>query len=400
MKKLQLLAVVIFGILLYACKKEGVLIHLDENAPAPAPITKFNVVNTPGGAIITYSIPNDPNLLYVKAVYQANSEVTRETKASYYGDTLLISGFGDTLSHIVKIYTVGRNEKASAPVDVTVKPLLPPVLSTKNLLKFQETFGGVVAIYSNASQSPLTYYIMLDTTGKNTWKTVNVYTSTALQGAVTARGFDTIPQRFAVYVKDRWGNKSDTIIKLLKPVFELPVDKAPFKEVDLPTDNYVGHTWSGLSLRAMSFMWNNIWNSDNDCFHTRTSIALMPAWFTFDMGYQTTLSRFKLYHRSGTSGAYVGGDPKVFEIYGSNNPNPDGSWDGSWQLLGTFNSIKPTPGTAVSAEDKTFACVNGEDYDMPPGIPPVRYLRVKILQTWGGFTYFYISEMSFWGARK
>ncbi|MBV7529715.1 DUF4959 domain-containing protein [Chitinophaga sp. sic0106] len=394
---LLLLSVIIAGL---ACKKEGVRIYADENAPAPAPITKYNVTNTPGGAIITYTVPDDPNLLYVKAVYNANEQIKREAKTSYFGDTLIVAGFGDTLPHIVKLYTVGRNEKASAPVEVTVNPLLPPVWTAKRSLDFRATFGGVVVIYQNPAEAPITYFIMQDTTGNGTWKTVNVYTSAAISGAVTARGFDTIPQKFAVYCKDRWGNKSDTLTATLKPIFETPIDKAPFKEVSLPSDNNIGHTWSGLSLRNMTFLWNNVWNTDNDCFHTKTSVALMPAWFTFDMGYKTALSRFKLYHRSGTSGAYVGGDPKVFEIYGSNNPNPDGSWDSSWELLGQFTSIKPTPGNTVSAEDRTFASVNGEDFDMPPGIPAVRFLRFKILQTWGGFTYFYISELSFWGARQ
>jgi len=399
MKKIYLL-ILLAGMVMLACKKEGIRVYVDENAPAPAAITKFNVTNIPGGAIITYTVPPDPNLLYVKAVYNANSEVKREAKASYFGDTLIVTGFGDTLPKIVKLYTVGRNEKASAATEVTVNPLTPPVRAAQRSIDFRATFGGVVAIYKNAAMAPLTYYLMLDTTGNNTWKNITIYTSEAAAGAVTARGYDTVRQRFAVYTKDRWGNKSDTLIKELKPIFETPIDKAPFKEVSLPTDNNAGHTWSGLSLRNMTFLWNNVWNSDNDCFHTKTSVALMPAWFTFDMGFRTALSRFKFYHRSGSSGAYVGGDPKTFEIWGSNNPNPDGSWDSSWTLLGEFTSTKPTPSTTVTAEDRTFACVNGEDFDMPPGIPAVRYLRFKINSTWGGFTYFYISELSFWGARQ
>ncbi|NIG54961.1 DUF5000 domain-containing lipoprotein [Chitinophaga sp. Cy-1792] len=400
MKKLFPAIILLTGLTWLACKKESTPVHIDMNAPAPASLVKVRITNIPGGAILNYDIPNDPNLLYVKAVYNANTELQRESKASLYGDTLIVSGFGDTLPHIVKLYAVGRNEKASAPLEVTVNPLSPPVRETFKTFNLQATFGGAALLFKNAAATPLTYYIMVDTTGKKTWKTLRIYTSSSTDGSVTYRGMDTITKNFAAYIKDRYGNKSDTQYATFKPIFERPIDKSTFKEVDLPTDNYEGHTWSGLSLRVMSFMWNNIWNSDNDVFHTKTSIALMPAWFTFDMGATNLLSRFKFYHRSGTSGAYVGGDPQIFEFYGSNKPNPDGSWDDSWTFIGRFNSVKPTAGTAVTAEDKTFACVNGEEFDIPPGTPAYRYIRVRILKTWGDFTYFYISELSFWGSKQ
>ncbi len=57
---------------------------------------------------------------------------------------------------------------------------------------------------------------------------------------------------------------------------------------------------------------------------------------------------------------------REFEIWGSNNPNADGSW-ASWDSIGTFESFKPSglPLGQVSAEDIQFARVDGEDFDFP-----------------------------------
>ena len=83
------------------------------------------------------------------------------------------------------------------------------------------------------------------------------------------------------------------------------------------------------------------------------------------------------------------------EVYGSNDPNPDGSWD-SWTLLGTFESIKPSGGSGWTSEDIQFACYDGEDFEFPD-IDPVRYLRFRVTKVWGGVTYIYIAELTFWG---
>ncbi len=51
----------------------------------------------------TYDLPKDPNLSYIKAVYEAQPGVFNETKSSYYTDTLALAGYGDT-GRKVKLY--------------------------------------------------------------------------------------------------------------------------------------------------------------------------------------------------------------------------------------------------------------------------------------------------------
>ncbi|WP_262492873.1 DUF5000 domain-containing lipoprotein [Niabella drilacis] len=381
------------------CKREDMLLYTDGTAAAPAKVSGIKVANQPGGAFITYQLPDDPNLLYVKAVYKLGSGEEMTIKSSYFSDTLKVEGYGDTSAHEVKLYSVGKNNKESESQAVSIKPLTPPVMKTFESVSLAETFGGAVVKFSNLAKANLSFIVMSDSTGRGDWYTVNTFYTKADSGRLTVRGFKPEERRFAVYVRDRWENKSDTLAKALVPLEEFLLDKGKFKEVRLPTDNWQGHSWSGVSTRTMPFLWNNVWNNGSDVFHTVPNSGL-PSWFTFDLGNKYVLSRFKFYHRAGNNNdLYNNADVKLFEIWGSNNPNSDGTW-ASWDSVGTFTSIKPSglPLGQVSNEDIQFARVDGEDFDMPAGINAYRYLRFRIREVWGLAQMFYISELTFWGA--
>lgn len=181
----------------------------------------------------------------------------------------------------------------------------------------------------------------------------------------------------------------------LTPYYEEELDKDNFVEVHLPTDTYRQHCCGD----GMRNLWDEIWNRHHSVFHTKPSTGI-PQWFTFDMGVKARLSRFKFHHRPGDSGgAYSAGDPKEFEVWGSNNPAADGSWD-SWTKLGSFESIIPSGEETPTAEDMEYATVIGEDFEIPNAedAPAIRYLRFKVNENWGGVSYIYMSELTFWGS--
>ncbi len=102
-KNLYTIMATAFTVLLLQCKKEGRVDHIDPNAPAPAQVSAVKSESVPGGAIVTYKIPGDPNLSYVKAVYEIQPGVFREGRSSFYTDTIKLDGFGDTSIYKVKI---------------------------------------------------------------------------------------------------------------------------------------------------------------------------------------------------------------------------------------------------------------------------------------------------------
>jgi len=162
-------------------------------------------------------------------------------------------------------------------------------------------------------------------------------------------------------------------------------DKSLFKQVNLPTDITSEYGW------VLPHLWDNITGQDQG-FHTGGSG--MPQWFTIDLGQTVTLDNFRLWQRE--NALYDVGNPKVFEVWGSTNPNSNGSWD-SWTKLQTFTSVKPSglPAGQTSDGDKTFAKA-GEKFIFPTTIPNVRYIRIKVLQTWGGASYLHLTELTFY----
>ena len=123
-----------------------------------------------------------------------------------------------------------------------------------------------------------------------------------------------------------------------------------------------------------------------------------PMWFTFDMGVTAKLSRYKFYHLFMEEHAFQRGNLKTWEVWGrTDTPPADGSWDG-WTKLMDCESHKPSglPVGQHTAEDWEYLQA-GEDFEFPAEAPPVRYIRFKVLETWGGMDFIHFTEFTFWG---
>src|SRR5690606_37843584 len=140
-KKFQLWFWALLSLAAFSCDRNDEYInYTDPNLLAPAQVQDVRVIPTNGGAHIVYKVPKDPNLRYVKAVYETAPGTVWEVKSSYYTDTLKIEGFGDTQEYEVKLYSVGKNEKESEPLVVPVKPLIPAIQSVYETLAVSGTF--------------------------------------------------------------------------------------------------------------------------------------------------------------------------------------------------------------------------------------------------------------------
>src|SRR6187402_2537216 len=157
---------ILLGICWLGCKKADRLDHISNSGVIPAQITDVKSVGTPGGAILTYSVPKDPELLYVKAVYEIQPGVSIEAKSSFYSDTLILQGFGDTLTHKVQLFSIGKNEKSSAPLTVEVVPLVAPVKLAFDSLELEAAFGGVKVRFKNKLEANLAVVLVSDTSNE------------------------------------------------------------------------------------------------------------------------------------------------------------------------------------------------------------------------------------------
>ena len=376
---------------LHSCKEDQ-LGALEKNTTPPGQVSNVKVENGPARAKLTYSLPSDKDLLYVKAVYNLASGRTMEVKSSYYSNTLTVEGFGDTNEHEVKLIAVNRSEIESKPTLVMVKPLENPIWEIFRSLDMVADFGGIKVTGTNAVKENIALEIYVEEDGKLKPTSKNLYTS-AEEISYAVRGLDTLSKKFAITIRDRWLNYSDTIYKTITPLYETVIPKSGYKGVTLPTD--VG-LHSSTSLAGM-------WDGDTNGWPrvTMTSSAVLtPQWITIDLGVKATLSRMVLWdypeYLNGRTYFY-GGNLKQFEVWGSDNPPSDGSFN-NWVKLGTFNAVKPSgsPYGVNTAEDVEVGQA-GLNYTFDLGTPKVRYIRIKSIKNWQGTTFMAIGEIQLYG---
>lgn len=357
----------------------------------PDPVTQYEVENLNGGAKITFKIPASDDLLYIKAEYTLASGQKREARSSLYKNYLMVNGFEKAGQFDITLYAVAKGEVFSDPTTVTINALTPPYQLTRESLGLIETFGGVNVSFQNESKADLAIQL-IEKDEEGNWIEKYTHYTNASKSDFSVRGYDIETREFGVCVKDRWGNVSDTLIKTCTPVFEELIPKNTWKKYPLPDDQNESHPT--YTQWAFEKMWDGKLGAD-DMFHTGNILPVWPAPFTIDLGHTISFSRMKLFQRQ--SSIYTSNNVRLFEVYGSNNPNMDGSWD-SWTKLGSFEVIKPSgsSGTTVTGEDKT-AAQNGHDFEFSPLLPSFRYVRFRILESWGKMESIAIAEITFWG---
>lgn len=372
---------------------------LDVNRPkkiGAKPAQLLNIQSTPkaGGAVITFDYPNSEDVMYAKAIYSLADGRQWEKKTSLYNNVLEVEGFATGGEQKVTLYAVAKGEVESDPLNITITVNTPPYLQAFESLVMDGTFGGVKLLYTNESKTELAYYI-LEKDEKGVLKEAAIHRSAKQSGVTALRGREPVPADFGAYTKDRWGNSSDTLVGRFTPIKEVFLDgKNKFTDAALPTDNNEGHSWSGLAARNVPFLFNKVKNDANDCFHTKTTNPEMPTYFTFDMRKKNMISRVKIYQRSGHE--FSQASVKSFEIYGSNDPNPDGALDDSWTLLGAFTQTKPSgDGPQITADDKAFV-QKGLEFELENN-EPFRFIRFRTMETWGGLLYLHIGELELFG---
>lgn len=384
--KLQLICLLSGGLIMAASCKQEALGPVEKDGTAPGVLTHVVVENLNGAARISYQLPLDKDLLYVRAIYTTRQGEVRETKVSRYNSNLVVVGFGDTATYNVSLYAVDKSENASAPVEVMVHPLTPPVKLVRDSLVVNPEFGGINIRFTNQPEENLAIVVLTNDSLKQFSPVYTHYTNLP-KGDFSVRDMDAVPRLFGVYVRDRWGNVSDTLLVTLTPLYERLLDRTKMKGIVLPTDAPLGYngTINGL------FDGNNL-----SGFYHSGDAARMPQWFTFDMGVTAKLSRLNWYMRD--QYFYALHNPREVEIWGSNNPNPDGSFDASWTLLVKHTQIKPSglPEGQLSQADMDAAHA-GETVTFPLDVPKVRYIRFKTLKNWSNGTYVNFYELSLWG---
>lgn len=403
-------AILFLSVFLPTCKKtDGYNIIVSTDKTKPLPVSNIQVSNFPGGAYITYTLPDSKNILYVQASYKINGVTSRQTKSSYYSDSITVSGFAKSQDYNVVLYTVTRAEVMSDSVVVTVHPDTPAYLQVLPTVKMVKDFGGVNVSCQNTTLANVGVVVIgLDSTNK--LQIINQDYTNQDSINFSLRGYDTLPRQFGVYITDQWGNISDTVYSTITPIYEVQMNKSLFQPYVLPTDALTGFGW------VLTNLWDG--NTGSPGYHTTQPILplIWPAVITFDMGQSAKLSRFTIWDR-GIDGSgnflWQAGAPLVWVLWGSNSTPVDETMPGldslppvggatvdGWTNLGTFtlpNKPSGLPNPEYSNADLAFWNA-GFPYDFSLNLPKVRYLRFQCIANVSLTNdFFNIEEMTFWG---
>lgn len=395
MKKLSIITTLIMVCFyLGGCKEDlGISKPLVNDGVAPGIVSGISVTNRAGASKIVYQVPGDNDLSYIKAEYEIRPGVFREIKSSKSNDSLIVDGFGQTKEYQIKLFAVDMGENVSEPVTVTVKPTSPPVVTILNSLNLMSDFGGVSVVTTNPTGAEVSV-VMVEKVASGPDKTLTTFYTKSKSGIFNIRGYKPVPVVFGVYVRDKFGNVSDIIYKEVTPIEEVRLDRFLFSAPKYPNDL---KSFDETGNWGVAKIWDNSnWTGFHSIYDDPT--LLFPQWISINLGVKAQLSRFRFFQRNGDeSFIYSHFNIKNFEIWGTNNPSPDGSWD-NWILLGRFESVKPSGLPVGQNTDEDRARANdGEDYTMPVGSPAVQFIRIKALSNWSGGNFLELMEAQFWG---
>ncbi|MCO5241641.1 MAG: DUF4959 domain-containing protein [Chitinophagaceae bacterium] len=352
----------------------------------PGEIKSPEVKNVPGGAIISYIIPDDEDLLYVKAVYTLDNGKVMEQKASAYTNRLKIEGFGRSREIDVKLIAGDRSKNESKPVIVKAHPLEAPIFSILQSVKVENDFGGILINWSNPEEADVVLD-MLSTNDAGEWEVVHSFYTNAKDGKGTLRGYSNEERKFGWYLRDRWGNITDTIKGTFLPLFEEEIK------------GYVRWNPPGIPYNEYDYtvVLEYLWDYNPLTYHLEIARGF-PWSFTFDLGKTVKLSRFHQLQRQEVSLLYTSQNVQKFEIWGSATPNVTDDFSG-WTKVGSFESTKPSGGPqgVNTSADLAFA-KEGEDFYVDPSVPPIRYIRYVVVDTWSGSMAWAIAELHFFGS--
>lgn len=397
MKNKLILSFMAISCFLFSCNEDNLFKPFgNDNNVSLGQVSNVQISNIPGGAILKYNLPKDPDLAYVKAMYTSSLGIQREVTASAYVDSLRIVGLGDTKEYLVNVVCVDNFENRSEPVTVKINPLEPIVKTVFKTIKHAIGFGGFEVTFENPSKAEIAIYALVQDSASTVLNTYDAYYTSQVAGLFPVRGLPNKENNFGVFVRDRYDNTSDTIFFSGKPFREDYLNKKQFNYIQLPGDGDFSFYY-GNPLAAF----DDILSHAN--YATTETPCPMPARYTLDLGVSVKLSRFRMYQRPGEGIVlYQHAAPYYYKVYGrANKPNNTPTTDPmeGWTLLRECISIKPSglPGLGqVTAEDIEYAA-KGEEYSFSGDCPEIRYVRFEFIESWSGMQSVGFGEVSFWG---
>ena len=394
MKTIKILAILLIPIItLIGCKDDE-----NQDSTPPGSLTIENITPTNGGGIISYTLPDDSDILFVRAEYTNSLGIDVYRVSSSHNDSIEIDGLNQNTPVQVRLFVIDENENMSQPVEVEFTPLPSFIFLVQESISIAPELGGVKIEWDNIAEKTVYVHLHIVNGGE---EEIRILSSNSASESIFVRGLESVEMTFLTKVEDFDGNITDLEEKAtLTPLFEEMIDKSTWTLMSQLSVN--GNAWEGETTA----FWDDIvdtaeTNSDNSYFiiwrDQNGGTLDWPLDIVINLNKNVRIHRFKVWQRAfwynGPTGIpyyYQEENMRSFDLYASNN-----SVD--WTLLGQFDIGDPRDENGNIPQDFIDAAADGHDFDLEGVSEKFNYLKFSITSNYGSDTYVHGSEITLWG---
>jgi hypothetical protein len=377
MKKLLFLTILIFAI--NSCSKQD-----DGDTTPPSVLTVDSVTPTNGGGIISYTLPNDDDILYVRAEYTNSNGVDVSRASSSYNNSIEIDGLNQTTALTITLYVVDENYNQSAPIYVELVPLESFIYLVQESIEVNTDLGGFRINWENI-QSKTVYVFVHINNGSE--EEIRILSSNNSSESIAVRGLPSEEITISTRIEDFDENSTTLEEKgTLTPLFEQVIDKSTWTLVASQSVN--GNAWEGASVN----FWDDVIdttnnNSDNSYFMIWRDLnggsLNWPLDLVIDLNKNVKVTRFTVWQRAywynGPSDIpyyFQEENMKSFTIYASNDAQV-------WEELGQFDIGDPRDSEGNIPQSALDSAANGHEFELDEVSESFRYLKFSVTSNYG-----------------
>ena len=362
----------------------------------PGELTITSTEATYGGAIISYTLPSDDDILYVRADYTNGKGEAVFRTVSKHVDQIEVSGFVFEEDVTVSLTVVDENQNKSKAVEHEIRPLQSFIYLVQESIEIVPDLGGVQVSWENIEEK--TVFIYLHIADGDEEETRILSSSNATEN-IFVRGLEAKELGFSTKVEDFDGNITSLIDEgYYTPLFEEKINKDTWTLVsNLSID---GNAYEGATVN----FWDDVvdtfeTNSDNSYFiinrNDNGGVLRWPLDIVIDLNKKVKINRFKVWQRAFWYNG-PGDQPYYYQSENLRSFDLFVSMDKSeWALLGSFQIEEPTNGDISQALLDEAAA--GHNFNLNEISPEFRYLKFSITSNFGSDSFCHGSEISLFG---
>jgi hypothetical protein len=391
MKKLLFLTILIFAI--NSCSKQD-----DGDTTPPSVLTVDSVTPTNGGGIISYTLPNDDDILYVRAEYTNSNGVDVSRASSSYNNSIEIDGLNQTTALTITLYVVDENYNQSAPIYVELVPLESFIYLVQESIEVNTDLGGFRINWENIQSKTVYVFVHIN---NGTEEEIRILSSNNSSESIAVRGLPSEEITISTRIEDFDENSTTLEEKgTLTPLFEQVIDKSTWTLV--ASQSVDGNAWEGASVN----FWDDVIdttnnNSDNSYFMIWRDLnggsLNWPLDLVIDLNKNVKVTRFTVWQRAywynGPSDIpyyYQEENMKSFTMYASNDAQV-------WEELGQFDIGDPRDSEGNIPQSALDSAANGHEFELDEVSESFRYLKFTVTSNYGSEAYVNGSEITMYG---